>query len=64
MSYSPRLESKTVTLGLLATLWRVLFRGARLKGRKVIVVGAKPARNMVCPCGSGIKFKKCCARTR
>lgn len=25
-----------------------------------IVVGAKPGRNDVCPCGSGKKYKKCC----
>jgi len=23
--------------------------------------GAKPGRNAPCPCGSGIKYKKCCA---
>ena len=27
-------------------------------------VGAKVGRNDVCPCGSGLKFKKCCGADR
>jgi uncharacterized protein YecA (UPF0149 family) len=26
-----------------------------------VVIGAKPGRNDPCPCGSGKKYKKCCA---
>jgi len=33
---------------------------ANLKGQP-IVKGAQPGRNDPCPCGSGKKFKKCCA---
>lgn len=28
---------------------------------KTTVVAAKPERNEACPCGSGKKYKKCCA---
>ena len=31
------------------------------KGRvRTIKGGQKPARNKECPCGSGLKYKKCC----
>lgn len=30
---------------------------------KVIAYGASFSRNQVCPCGSGIKFKRCCGRS-
>jgi uncharacterized protein YecA (UPF0149 family) len=35
---------------------------ARPPAPKTLPPGAaKPGRNDLCPCGSGIKYKKCCA---
>jgi hypothetical protein len=29
---------------------------------KIVVKGEKPGRNDPCPCGSGLKYKKCCGK--
>jgi len=36
--------------------------GEPVKGRPVVREGPKVGRNDPCPCGSGRKYKKCCAR--
>ena len=38
---------------------RSLVEGGRPRPRST----RKPARNAPCPCGSGLKYKRCCART-
>jgi len=47
------------------SLLRLLFKNARNRFAKSInnVSSNKPGRNEPCPCGSGKKFKKCCALT-
>jgi len=55
------------------TVWRTMlsvfgFIFGRRKGPKgaagTIRGGQKPVRNKPCPCGSGMKFKRCCGATR
>ena len=37
------------------------IRKRQPKHGETITVSKKPGRNDLCPCGSGKKFKKCCA---
>ena len=34
----------------------------RYLSRKPVRIGKTPGRNAPCPCGSGVKYKKCCLR--
>jgi uncharacterized protein len=53
------LEALGPSVEVIATYWRTKVmgsKGANLRARKL-----RPGRNDPCPCGSGRKFKKCCA---
>jgi preprotein translocase subunit SecA len=41
---------------------RAATPGESGRSRKPVVKGAKVGRNDPCPCGSGLKYKKCCGR--
>ncbi|WP_218033986.1 PBPRA1643 family SWIM/SEC-C metal-binding motif protein [Paenibacillus koleovorans] len=36
--------------------------GMNVENTKTILVGQSPGRNDPCPCGSGLKYKKCCGK--
>lgn len=56
--YRQLCETLPETVGDIAAFWRVI----RNKPQTVKRDGAKIGRNAPCPCGSGKKFKACCAR--
>lgn len=42
---------------------RVDKRKPRRRGLTFVRIGEKVGRNDPCPCGSGVKFKRCCSST-
>ena len=51
------LEQLPVTLQMIAAYWRDMERALP---RREPVRSTKVGRNAPCPCGSGLKFKRCC----
>ena len=48
----------------LSPIQRKFLRSPKMSKPNTFTHGNKPNNNDACPCGSGMKFKKCCKITR
>ncbi|HOD15777.1 MAG TPA: anaerobic sulfatase maturase [Spirochaetota bacterium] len=60
-AYKMFFEHADADMKLLADTWRKQDQAARERRAKTALAGP-PGRNDPCPCGSGLKYKKCCGR--